>query len=115
MTSREPHEFLQDILTSARLAREYLAGWDLAAFERAIEKRDSVIHRLEIIGEAAGNLPDDITRAMPDVPWAQIKGMRNLMVHQYWEINVKRIWSVVHEHLPQLISAVEAYLSGDRL
>jgi uncharacterized protein with HEPN domain len=47
---------------------------------------------------------------MPEIPWAQIKGLRNLLVHQYWDINVKRVWAVVQDDLPSLISAIEDYL-----
>ena len=110
MTSREPAEFLEDILVSARLAREYVAGLEFEAFQADIQSQDAVIHRLEIIGEAAGHLPSNLTDAMPDVPWARIKGMRNLMVHQYWDISLKRVWAVVHDDLPPLIAAIEAHL-----
>jgi uncharacterized protein with HEPN domain len=111
LTSRDPRELLQDILTSAQLARDYVAGLELEAFEAIVEKQDAVIHRLELIGEAAGKLPAEVTAAMPTVPWAQIKGMRNLMVHQYWEISLKRVWAVVQNDLPPLIAAIEAHRS----
>ena len=111
MTSREPHEFLEDILVSARLARDYVAGTTYDGFTNDTQQQDAVIHRLEIIGEAAGKLPQTVVDAMPTVPWAKIKGMRNLMVHQYWDISLKRVWAVVQDDLPALIAAIEEHQS----
>ena len=110
LTSRDPADFLNDILISARLAREYVAGMSFDDFFADGKTRDSVVHRLEIVGEAARNLPVGITAAIPEIPWARVRGMRNLMAHHYWDINLKRVWGVVHEDLPPMISAIEAYL-----
>lgn len=96
---------------SARLAIEYVTDISFETFEADVQTQDSVVHRLEIIGEAAGRLPESITVAMPDVPWVRIRGMRHLLVHQYWETDIRRVWSVVHDDLPPLIAAIEAYLA----
>jgi uncharacterized protein with HEPN domain len=115
LTSREPRQFLEDIVVSARLVREYLRDTDFAGLEANRQLQDSVVHRLEIIGEAAKNLPESIVNAIPEVPWARIRGMRNLLVHQYWEINIERVWAVIHNELPPLVAAVERYTDNSPL
>ena len=110
MTSRSPRELLNDIADSARLAQGYVASLDFAAFEQRIELQDAVIHRLEIIGEAASHLPDDVTVAMSEVPWRQIKAMRNVLAHRYWGTDLRLVWSVVQDELPGLAAAIEGYL-----
>ena len=110
MTSRDPRQFLLDILDSARLAQSYVAALTFATFEEAVQTQDAVIRRLEIIGEAAGNLPEGVVRDIPDVPWAQVKAMRNHLVHRYWGADLQRVWIVIHDDLPPLISTIEAYL-----
>ena len=95
---------------SARLAREYVAGSTYEEFANDTRQQDAVVHRLEIIGEAAGKLPQAFVDAMPTIPWAKIRGMRNLMVHQYWDISLKRVWAVVQDDLPALVVAIEEFM-----
>ncbi len=110
MTSRDPRQFLLDILDSARLAQSYVSGLTFATFEEAVQTQDAVIRRLEIIGEAAGNLPQEVIGNIPDVPWAQIRAMRNHLVHRYWGADLQRVWVVIQDDLPPLIAAIEDYL-----
>ena len=110
MTSREPPELLTDILESARLACEYVEAFAFEAFRKDRKTQDSVVLRLQVIGEAAGKLPAAVTADMPNVPWPQIKSMRNFLAHQYFDIDYTRVWSVVQHDLPPLIAAIEAYL-----
>jgi uncharacterized protein with HEPN domain len=107
LTSRE-RQVLEDIVVSARLLREYLRETGFAALEANRQLQDSVFYRMEIIGEAAKNLPEDFVKATPDVPWARIRGMCNL-VDQYWDIDIERVWAVIHNELPPLVAAVERY------
>lgn len=110
MTSREPHELVTDILESARLARTYVDDLGFDVFRKDRKTQDSVVLRLQVIGEAAGKLPASVTAAMPQVPWPQIKSMRNFLAHQYFDIDYTRVWAVVQDDLPPLITAIEDYL-----
>lgn len=114
MTSHDPLAYLEDILVSAKLASEYAASLTFQEFVDDIQKQDAVIHRLQIIGEAAGKLPSEISAAIPDVPWSRMKGMRNLIAHHYWSIDLKTVWSVVQEELSPLIAAIEAFNRSER-
>lgn len=102
--------FFEDILTSARLAREYVAGLSYDDFQANIEKQDAVVRRLEVIWEAAGHLAAETRADLTEVPWRKIKAMRNLMVHRYWAIDPERVWIVVRDELPPLIAAIEEHL-----
>ena len=61
----------------------------------------------EIVGEAADNVSEDTRRAHPDIPWAQIVGMRNRLVHVYFDIDLQVLWATVHHDLPALIALLE--------
>ena len=71
--------------------------------------QDSVIRRIEIIGEAAGRLSSAFRegRRHPEIPWARIRGMRNRMIHGYEDIDMDIVWDTVEQHIPRLISQIE--------
>lgn len=73
-----------------------------------------VIHHLEIIGEATRAIPQDFRNLHPEIPWRQIYGMRNILVHHYFGINLDRVWAAVEQDLPVLKSSVDALLSGQQ-
>lgn len=73
-----------------------------------------VIHHLEIIGEAARAIPQDYRSIHPEIPWGQISGMRNILIHMYFGIDRDIVWTVVEHDLPHLKSVVEAILTEDR-
>ena len=68
---------------------------------------DAVIRNLEIIGEAATHIPDDVQSQYPMVPWRSIKGMRNLLIHEYWSSDLLIIWKTIQESIPQLLEALK--------
>ena len=102
-------DFLEDILVAARLAISYADGITREDLERNIEKQDSIIRRLAVIGEASTKLPEPIKTALPDIPWSSIIGLRNILVHQYWEIDFDELWVILQRDLPQLAAAIERY------
>ena len=70
--------------------------------------QDAVERNLQIIGEAATHLPDEVTEAHPEVPWAQVRGFRNLLVHQYFRVDSAVVRDVIDIHLPPLLAAVRS-------
>jgi len=109
LTSRDTRAFLEDILVSARLAIRYAGDYSVDELVRDTEKQDAIIHRIEIIGEAAGHISVELKSTI-NLPWSRIIGMRNLIAHQYWGIDLQLVWSVVHNDLPVLIAAIEPHL-----
>jgi len=113
MTSRDSKLYLTDILESIEQIEEYLSGFTLETFEEDLEKQDSVMRRLEIIGEAAKQLPDEFKKAHPEVPWRDIADFRNVLIHEYSGIKRERVWEVVHRDLPLLKTQVSSYLTDN--
>jgi uncharacterized protein with HEPN domain len=99
--------YLLDILEAARLAVSYLEGVSEEVFMEDIQLQDSVIRRLEIIGEAARRVSDETRQAIPGVPWMEMIGMRNLMIHDYDDVDVKIVWDTVMRDLPALIDVLK--------
>jgi uncharacterized protein with HEPN domain len=102
--------YLRDILDSARAIRRYLSGVKQEDFEANPEKQDAVIRRYEIMGEAARRLSPVALQALPDLPWKQITGMRNILIHDYAEVDEKTLWDTAQNDLVSLITRLEAYL-----
>lgn len=105
--------YLRDILDSACVVRRYLDGLTREQFlmDSNLEKQDAVIRRFEIIGEAARHLSPEVQKTFPDIPWKLITGMRNILIHDYDDVNLNRVWQTAQEDLPSLIQKLEAYLA----
>ena len=104
---------LEDILISARLASEYLAGAQQGEFASNTQLQDAVIRRLELIGEAARRMSADGRQRWPNLPWQEMIGMRNVVVHDYDEIDLSIVWVTVERDLPDLVAALEGILGDD--
>ena len=112
--SRDWRLFLDDIVASCQKVGRYTSGMrqkDLLADEMAY---DAVLRNLEIIGEAAKQIPDDIRLKIPQVEWRKISGFRDIVVHVYFGIDDNIIWDVVTNKVPELVGAVTAFLEEDR-
>lgn len=92
--------YLRDIQESAQLALDYLEGVDLETFTHNIQLQDAVIRRVEIIGEAARRVSETTRAANPTLPWRQMIGMRNQVIHMYDGVDVEVVWATVREDLP---------------
>ena len=77
--------------------------------------QDAVIRQLEIMGEAASNLSDDLRLSNPQVPWRQIIGLRNRVIHAYFEVNLQIIWEIIKGDLPVLKQEMKRRLKQDGL
>ncbi|MBN1815614.1 MAG: DUF86 domain-containing protein [Anaerolineae bacterium] len=99
-------EYLLDILESARLACGYLRDKTEQEFLNDVQCQDSVIRRLEVIGEAARRISDEGRAALPELPWKAMIGMRNV-IHGYDDVDLTVVWNTVKDDLPALIEALE--------
>ncbi len=98
-------EYLQHVVDAIDRATAYLAGFDVKAFEQDTRTQDAIIRSIEIIGEAANKarLADpDFAARHPEVPWDVMYGMRNRIVHDYFEVDLEIVWQTVHSDLPSL-------------
>ena len=106
--SRDPRLYLDDILESIEAVDEYTQDMDEERFFSSRLIQDAVFRRLEVIGEAARQLPQEIKDSHPGVPWADIVGMRNRLTHEYFGVLLDRVWNVVRRDLPVLRAQIEA-------
>lgn len=107
---KEIRVYLEDILDSVQKIEEYTKGIDFAEFDSNTKHQDAVIRRLEIIGEAVKSLPADLKAQYPAIPWKQIAGMRDILIHEYAGVSLPRVWKVVTDHLQTLKEAADKAL-----
>lgn len=109
---KDPTIYLSHILESISLIETYTAEIDLVRFLERQQTQDAVLRRIEIIGEAVKNLPEDLRRENPHVPWKQIAGTRDKVIHDYLGVDAELIWNISQTLLPKLRVQVEAILSS---
>ncbi len=101
---------LEDILDAARKIRAYTEGMSQKTFAADSKTLDAVVRNLEIIDEAIKKIPDDIRSKYPAVDWEKIAGLRDLLIHEYFGIDVEIIWDIVQNKLPVLEKQVQQIL-----
>ena len=95
------------MLVRARKVEGFVAPVTWEEFASNEMLRLAVVHLIQEIGEAAAGVSAELRQQHPEIPWRQIVGMRNLIVHRYWEIDLLRVWDTVQDHIPALIAALE--------
>jgi uncharacterized protein with HEPN domain len=106
---RDPKERLRDILEAIAAIDRY-RDRDRSAFDQDEMLQVWFLRHLQIIGEAASRLPEEIRNLAPDIPWDKMIGMRNILVHGYFAIDLDVVWDAVQRDVPLLKPAVEASL-----
>lgn len=101
---------LQHMLDAAREAIAFAHGRARADLDRDRMLVLALVKALEIVGEAAGQVSTATRDRLPGVPWADIAGMRNRLVHAYFDINLDVVWQTVQQDLPPLVVALEKAL-----
>ncbi len=94
--------YLNDILESIEKIENYLEGLRVTDFENNSSIQDAVMRRLEIIGEAVKHLPEEIKNKYPNIPWKDIAGMRDILIHEYAGVQVERVWRTAKDDLSTL-------------
>ncbi len=111
MTERAPLAYLRDMRDAIEKARRFVAGMDLEAFLEDEKTIFAVARALEIIGEAAKKVPEELKRQFDHIPWRAMTGMRDKLVHDYMGINVRRVFETVQQDLPLLQEHIEVMIS----
>ena len=102
---RDPAERQRDILEAITAIERHLHG-DKLAFERDELRQTWFLRHLQIIGEAARGLPTEVRDLAPDIPWPKIIGMRNVLVHGYFDVDTDIVWEAVVSDVPALKPAI---------
>ena len=108
--SHEFLDFVEDILDGMNKAEELLEGVIYSQFENDFRINFAVVRALEIIGEAAKRLPEDLRQRYPDIPWKGIAGMRDRIIHGYDNVDLQIVWDVVKRDIPQIKPKIEGIL-----
>lgn len=103
MSKREPGLLLDDVRVACGKIGRYLAGLDQATFLTDEKTIDAVVRNLEIVGEAVKQLPAEFKERHPHVPWHQIAGLRNRIVHDYAGVDLEIVWHISQEALPDFL------------
>jgi len=111
---RRDDAYLLDILIAARQARTFLEGVTWEEFVQSDLHQSAVLRPLEIIGEAARRVSPEAQQAHPEIPWAQMIGMRNRLIHEYFQVDLRRVWETVQSDLPDLITRIEPLVPPDQ-
>ena len=107
-------EALVDILEAIKLILQYAVGQDFDALAANIEKQDAILRRITIIGEATKRLSPEFRLQHPEIPWKQMAGMRDVITHDYDEVDLDDVWGVVQRDLPQLLTDIEPLVASNQ-
>jgi uncharacterized protein with HEPN domain len=101
---------VQDILEAIEKILKYTQGMNFEEFERDDKTIDAVIRNFTVLGEAAGRIPQEIEGRYPELPWAEMRGMRHILVHEYFGVSLPIVWQTIQNDLPPLVPKLKALL-----
>lgn len=107
---KDPKIFLKHILEAVEIIESHLKGIDFEKFKKDIKSQDAVVRRIEIIGEATKNIPESIKNNYPELVWKDIAGMRDILIHRYYGVDLEITWEVIQKDLPKLKKGIEKIL-----
>jgi len=108
MSSRSWKFRIEDIIEALDRIFHYVKDLNYDAWMKDQKTIDAVIRNLEIIGEAAANVPREIQDLYVDIPWYQMKGMRNILIHEYFGVDNDVLWNTIQKDLPVLKEKLQA-------
>lgn len=108
---KDDRVYLAHILDAVERIQKYTSEGK-SEFDRDEKTQDAVVRNLEIIGEAAKNVSDELRSNRPDIPWRRLAGMRDKLIHEYFGVNLTIVWQVVEQEIPKLGVLLGEILEG---
>jgi uncharacterized protein with HEPN domain len=105
---------LVDILEAARLAVSFIEGVDKAVFDENVMIQSAVIRQIEVVGEATKRLSEQLREGNPHIPWRNMAGMRDILIHAYDHVDPDEVWNAVQLSIPGLIRQLEKLLPEEQ-
>jgi len=104
--NKDPKIFLEHILQCIELIEEYVEGITKQQFLKSVQLQDSIIRRIEIMGEAVKNIPKRVKDRYPDIAWKEISGMRDILIHEYFGVDLGLTWRVATKDIRRLKKSI---------
>ena len=104
---RDYRDFLDDIIQTIDKIERFTKGMDYENFSADEKTIFAVVRGLEVIGEAVKNIPDEVKEDNPEMPWSEIAGMRNKLIHAYFGVDLSVVWMTVKSDLPELEAKIK--------
>ena len=111
MSKRDVRLFLLDMLDAIAKIDRYTRGLNFERFAQESLVVDAVVRNLEIIGEAAKHVPETMRQQYTGVKWKRVVGFRNIVVHEYFDVDIEIVWTIVKEQLPILKQVLQSMLA----
>lgn len=113
MPSRNWYLRIQDILQAIIEIQQFTAGMSFEDLQTDKKTILAVLYNFALIGEAARNIPTEIQSRHPQIPWRLMGDMRNVMIHEYFQVNIKRVWSTIDQDLSVLVEPLRQVLERE--
>ncbi len=107
---RDHRLYIKDIVAAMESIEEFIAGMDLPGFRVDDKTASAVIRKLEVIGEAVKHVPEDVRQGYPQVPWKEMAGMRDKLIHFYFGVDYSLVWRTITERVPKVKKDLQAIL-----
>jgi uncharacterized protein with HEPN domain len=111
-----PREWLvriEDMLDAIGAVLDFVQGMTFDTFREDRKTVDAVVRNLEVMGEAARNIPDEVRDRFPEVPWSDIVGIRSVLIHEYFGVDMNIVWKTIESDLPPLLSQLRRIIENN--
>ena len=108
---REYGDFIQDIVSAFEECLSFTMGMVYEEFKADTKTYKAIIRHLEVAGEAAKKIPDEVKQRNPDIPWKSMTGMRDKLIHEYFGVDARIVWNTVRENIPGTLPHIRRLLT----
>jgi len=109
---RESGDYIEDVIDAMNKSIEFVKDMEYEDFIHDDKTTFAVIRAIEVVGEAVKNIPEDVKKGYSEIPWREMAGMRDKLIHGYFGVDLRRVWKTVKEEIPPLKPLFEKILKN---